>query len=155
MKFVFSPDIILCSWLGSKHHLTNLTSEWRRNNSFFVVISISNNLYSEQKRQRVMNERFLIWPDRNVFKYSAKLPFLKYQTNDELFFLKILRKEKRPVCFLIWHVIWHSKTVRIFGRKFAFLKTSDKDRVILQENTEREKRLVFARCALCGSCEDV
>ena len=23
-KFVFSPDVILCGWLGSKHQLTNL-----------------------------------------------------------------------------------------------------------------------------------
>ena len=25
MKFVFSPGVILCGWLGSKHQLTNLT----------------------------------------------------------------------------------------------------------------------------------
>ena len=34
MKFVFSPDIILCDWLGSKHQVTNfmknLRWEWRR-----------------------------------------------------------------------------------------------------------------------------
>ena len=23
LKFVFSPDVILCGWLGSKHQLTN------------------------------------------------------------------------------------------------------------------------------------
>ena len=29
MRFVFSPDVILCGWLGSKHQLTNCyTSSW-------------------------------------------------------------------------------------------------------------------------------
>ena len=23
LKFVFNPDVILCGWLGSKHHQTN------------------------------------------------------------------------------------------------------------------------------------
>ena len=25
VKFVFSPDVILCGWLGSKHQLTNFS----------------------------------------------------------------------------------------------------------------------------------
>ena len=26
LKFVFSPDVILCGWLGSKHQLTNISA---------------------------------------------------------------------------------------------------------------------------------
>ena len=36
MKFVFSPDVILCGWLGSKHHLTN----WLTLFLFFVCACV-------------------------------------------------------------------------------------------------------------------
>ena len=82
MKFVFSPDIFPCGWLGSKHQLTNLfllfTSEktdaaafWHDPTRCREVLPLIEQTYYTCKMNyfHIFNVRLCLWPPSILLYY--------------------------------------------------------------------------------------